>query len=53
MRERSRSRAETYAMAQLRIKTFEKLKATSAKHAAFLLEKHFMHVDRLIDYDIR
>lgn len=52
MRDRPRTRAEIYAMAQLRISWFESSRFHGADYASLLLEKHFEHVDRLIDKDI-
>jgi hypothetical protein len=51
-------RAEIYAMAKLRIQWFEKNPPAiwdkeERWYATFLLDRHFKHVDRLIDEDIR
>ena len=51
--ERLRTRAEIFAAAQHRIEYFKKLQpGVRPDYAEFLLDKHFEHVNRLIDKDI-
>ena len=53
MFEYPRGQVEIYAMARMRIKQFERPENRRASYAAYLLEQHFKHVDRLIDLNVR